>query len=82
MISGEMLVAVVGGILLPILAGAWAAYAQLNARISKLRDDMAQQYLSRELWEAHWQNLEKVVGEIRQDLKHLVATHSRHSSGD
>ncbi|MBP7340453.1 hypothetical protein [Niveispirillum sp.] len=80
MISGEFLVAILAGVVLPILAAAWAGYSQLNARISKLRDDVAGQYLSRELWQAHWDNLEKAVGEIRTDLKQLVAQ-QRHQSG-
>lgn len=78
MISGEILVAIIAGIVIPLVAGGWVVYTQLNARISKLREDVATQYLSRELWQAHWDNLEKLVAEIRQDLKQLVA-HSRHA---
>lgn len=73
MIETGTLVAIIAGVVIPIMGGAWAAYSQLNARISKLRDDVAQQYLSRELWQAHWNNLEKSVEGIRQDLHQLLA---------
>lgn len=82
MISGEFLVAIVAGIVIPIVVGGWAVYSQLNARISKLREDVAGQYLSRELWRAHWDHLEKVVGEIREDLKQLVAQGRHKNTGD
>lgn len=82
MISGEMLVAVIAGIVIPIMVAGWTIYTQLNARISKLRDDVAEQYLSRELWKAHWDNLDKAVNEIRNDLKQLVALGRHSGAGD
>lgn len=50
----------------------------LHSRVSGLRDDMAQDYLRRDLWEVHFRQLEKGLAEVGADVKQLL--HGRHSA--